>query len=82
MKSGGRISFMNKQGEMDSKYCPLYIHFKAECLKEYARRLHNVHFEAFPFAEIMFGKDTLARLPEEVKVFIEETGTDESNNRE
>ena len=82
MKSGGRISFMNKQGEMDSKYCPLYIHFKAECLEEYARRLHNVHFEAFPFAEIMFGKDTLARLPEEVKVFIEETGTDESNNRE
>ena len=82
MKSGGRISFMNKQGEMDSKYCPLYIHFKAECLKEYARRLHNVHYEAFPFVEIMFGKDTPARLPEEVKVFIEETGTDESNNRE
>ena len=35
------ISFMNKQGEMDSKLCPLYIHFKAGCLKEYARRIYT-----------------------------------------
>ena len=34
MKSRGCISFMNKQDEMDLKYCTLYIHFKAECLKE------------------------------------------------
>ena len=73
---------MNKQGKMYSKYCPLYIHFKAECLKEYARRIHDVHYEAFPFSEIMFGKDILARLPEEVKAFLEETGMDVSNNRE
>ena len=66
-KSRGRISFMNEQGQMDSKLCPLYIHFKAECLKEYARRIHDVHYETFPFSEITFGKDTLARLPEEVK---------------
>ena len=35
VKSRGRIriSFGNKQGEMDSKYCPLHIHFKAECFK-------------------------------------------------
>ena len=31
---GTTISFMNKEGEMDSKHCPRYIHFKAECLKE------------------------------------------------
>ena len=66
-KSRGRISFMNEQGQMDSKLCPLYIHFKAECLKEYARRIHDVHYETFPLSEITFGKDTLARLPEEVK---------------
>ena len=82
VKSRGCISFMNKQGEMDSKLCPLYIYFKAECLKEYARRIHDVHYEAFPFSEITFGKDTLARLPEEVKVFLEETGMDVSNNQE
>ena len=82
MKSRGRISFVNKHGEMDLKLCPLYIHFKAECLKEYARRIHDVHYEAFPFSEITFGKDTLARLPEEVKVFLEETGMDVSNNQE
>ena len=35
MKSRGCISFMNKQGKMDSKYFPLYIHSKANCLKKY-----------------------------------------------
>ena len=82
VKSRGRISFMNKQGEMGSKYCPLYIHLKAECLKEYARRRYDVHYEAFPFSEIAFGKDALAGLPEEVKVFLEETGMDVSKNQE
>ena len=82
VKSRGRISFMNKQGKMDSKYSPLYIHLKAEILKEFIRRIHEVHYEDFPFSEIMFGKDTLARLPEEVKAFLEETGIDVSNNRE
>ena len=64
VKSRGRISFMNKQGEMDSK---------TEC---------HVHYEAFPFSEITFGKDALARLPEKVIVFLEETGMDVSNNQE
>ena len=82
VKSRGRISFMNNQDEMDSKYCPLYIHFKAECLKEYTRRIHDVHYEACPFSENTFGKDTFARLPEKEKVFLEETGVDVSNNQE
>ena len=82
VKSRGRISAMNKQGEMDSRYCPLYIHFNAECLKECARRIHDIHYEAFPFLEITFGKYTLARLPEEMEVFLEETGMDVSNNHE
>ena len=82
VKSRGRISFINKHGEMDSKLCPLYIHFKAKCLKEYARRIHDVPYEAFPFSEITFGKDTIARLPEKVRVFLEETGMDVSNNQE
>ena len=55
---------------MDSKLCPLYIHFKAECLKEYARQMHDVLCQASPFSEITFGRDTLARLQEEVKVFL------------
>ena len=82
VRSRGRTSVMNNQGEMGSKYCPLYIHFKAGHLKEYALRIHNVHYEAFPFPEIRFGKDTLARLPEEIKIFLGETGMDVSNNRE
>ena len=82
MKSRGRISFMNKPGEMDSKYYPLYIHFKAECLQEYAWCIHDVHYKAFLFSEITFGKDKLTILSEEVKVFLEETGMDVSNNHE
>ena len=78
--SRGRISFMNKQSKIDSEYSPLYIHFKAEILKEFSRRIHDVHCETFPFLEIMFRKDTLARLPEEVKAFLEETGIDVSIN--
>ena len=67
---------------MDLKYCPLYIHFKVECLKEYARRIHDVHYKALPFSEITFGKDTLTRFSKEVKVFLEESCVDVSNNRE
>ena len=67
---------MNKEGEMYSKYCPLYIHFKGESLKEYARCIHDVQNETFLLSEITFGKDKLARLPEEVKVFHKETGID------
>ena len=50
VKSSDRISFMNKQGEMDSKDYPLYIHFKAESLKEYAQRIH----EAFPLGNYVW----------------------------
>ena len=70
MKTRVCISFINKQCKMDSKLCPLYIHFKAECLKEYTRQMHDVLCQASPFSETTFGRDTLARLPEEVKVFL------------
>ena len=43
VKSRGHMGFMNKQGEMDSKCCPLCIHFKVEYLKEYAQRIHDLH---------------------------------------
>ena len=46
------------------------------------RILHDIHYKVFPFSKITFGKDTLARLPVEVKVFLEETGTNVSNNQE
>ena len=38
-KSRGRISFMNEQGQMDSKLCPLYIYFKLNALKN----MHGVY---------------------------------------
>ena len=36
-KPRGRVSFMTSQGETVSKYCPLYMHFRTECLKAYLR---------------------------------------------
>ena len=82
VKSRACIGFMNKQGELDSKYCPLHIHFKAECLKEYAQRIHDVHYEALTLSEITFGKYELTTLPEKVKALLEENGMDVSNNQE
>ena len=64
------------------KVLPIYIHFKAKCLKEDARRIHNLHYEAFPFSDIAFGKEILARSLEEVKFFLEETSIDMSNNQD
>lgn len=66
-KSRKRISFVSNHGEVDSKYCPLYIYFKAECLKKYERHIHDIHYDVFPFMQITFGKDRLARLVEEVE---------------
>ena len=80
VKSHDGISVMDKQ--MDSECCPFYIHFKTECLKEYTRCVHDVHHKAFSFLEITFGKDTLVRLQEEVKVLPEENGIDVPNNQE
>ena len=81
VKSCGRMSSMNKQGKMDSKCCLLYIHFTAEYLQEYAWHIHDVHYKAFPFSEIAFGKNIIARFPEEVKVFPKEIDR-VSNNQE
>ena len=79
VKLPGLVSFMNKQGKMYSKYCPLYIHFKAECLKEYARRIHDVQYGAFPFSEIMFGKDN-CQITRGSKSFPWRTDMNVSNN--
>ena len=83
VKSRAPINFMSRHDKMDSKCCPLYIHFKAECLKEYARiRRAWCILRSLPFLRNYFGKDTLAKLPEEVKVFPEKTAKNVSNNRE
>ena len=44
------------------------------------QRIHDIHYKVFPFLEMMLGKDALARV--EVKLFLEETGIDVSNNQE
>ena len=40
------------KGESHFKYGPQYIHSQGDCLKEYARRKHDLSFEDFSFAEM------------------------------
>lgn len=48
-KSRKRVSFVSNHGKVDSKYCPLYIYFKAEYPKKYERHIHDIHYDVFPF---------------------------------
>ena len=51
VKSFGQIQFTLK-GEKHTKYGPLYIHFKNDCLKEFSRRIHENEYEKFPYGLI------------------------------
>ena len=53
------------QGNCRDKLFSNY-YLNAECLKEYAWCISYGYYEALPLSEITFGKDTLARLSEEV----------------
>ena len=65
---------MNKQGEMESKYSISRL----SALKN----TYGIYIINIPFTEITFGKHTLARLLKKIKVLLEETGIDVSNNQE
>ena len=55
VKSRARISFMSKHGKMDSKCCPPYIHFKAECLmiNGFLFSFAELHYYIFLFSIII-----------------------------
>ena len=55
------------KGESKTKYGPQYIHFKNNCLKEYAYLKHDVTYEKFPLSVITFDKLTSELLSEEGK---------------
>ena len=44
--------------------------------------MYVIRYKAFPFSEIAFRKDSLSKLPQEVRVFLEKTDMDVSNNLE
>ena len=73
VKSWGRSNFFYK-GENKSKYGPQYIHFKNDCLKEYAHFKHEMHYDEFPFDLVEIGKATLSKLSEEDKASLEQYG--------
>ena len=56
--SHGPSTFMVK-GESRTRYGPQYIHFKADCLKEYAHAKQDTVYEGFPFELIKVENETL-----------------------
>ena len=66
VKSHGPSSYSVK-GESKTKYGPQYIHFKNDCLKEYAHLKHDVKYEKFPLSIITIDKLTSELLGEEDK---------------
>ena len=66
IKSFGPSTFMRK-GETVTEYGSQYIHFKSDCLKEYARLKHGVTYENFPFEIIEVNVETLKQLSETKK---------------
>ena len=71
VKSWSRSNFFYK-GENISKYGPQYIHFKNDCLKEYAHFKHKMHYDEFPFDLVEIDKDTLSKLSEEDKASLKQ----------
>ena len=65
VKSYGKVQY-KVSGKQHSKYGPLYIHFKNECWKEYARRIHNKVYDTFPYNLIKIDSDFLSKIPDNV----------------
>ena len=72
VKSYGTSTFP-VEGEAHSKYGPLNIHFKRECLKEYAHQKH-VFYKEFPLSLVMINKAALKKLSDYDKSQLEEFG--------
>ena len=67
-------AFYSVKGESRTKYGPQYIHFKNDCLKEYAHLKHDVKYEKFPLSIITIDKLKSELLGEEDKNNVIEYG--------
>ena len=70
VKSHGPSTYMVK-GESRTSYGTQYIHFKADCLKEYAHAKQDSVYDVFPFELIKGEKETLKQLTEEEKGYLQ-----------
>ena len=73
VKSYGTSTFSIKD-ETGSKYGPLYIHFKSECLKEYAHQKHDVFSKEFPLSLVTINEAAQKKLPDYEKSQLEKFG--------
>ena len=66
VKSFGKCHCIDKNGKRESKYGPLYVRFRNQCLKEYTNRVHQVQYDSFPYNLIEIDKETLLNLSDDV----------------
>ena len=70
VKSHGPSTFMVK-GESRKRHGPQYIHFKTDCLKQYARAKQDTMSDVFPFELIKVEKEMLKQLTGEEKAYLQ-----------
>ena len=63
-----------KTQEEKSRYGPLYIHFRGECLKEYDTDEYYAPEESFKYNKIKLNEATKGKLSDSDKVFLAELG--------
>lgn len=69
VKSYARSFYTSNKQQM-SKIAPQYVHFSADCLKEYARRKLNIEYQNFPFDLVKIDAQTYSRLSDENIAFL------------
>ena len=67
VKSFGTSPYTDKNGKLQEKYGPQYIHFNEDCLLRYAAGQHNKTFGSFPFDTIKVDTETMKKLSEHEK---------------
>ena len=66
-----RVSLRYLVNDCRTRSGPQYIHFKADCLKEYAHAKQDTVYDVFPFEMIKVEKETLKQLTEEEKAYLQ-----------
>ena len=74
VKSYGQSTWRDKKGVEQTKYGPLYMHFREECLKNFDTDNYYGPNDDFPFDKIKVDKATKDQLNENDLKYLEQMG--------
>ena len=74
VKSFGNSCYTDKNGTLQQKYGPQYVHLIEECLLRYASQIHDKSFETFPFNVIAVDAQTMEKLSGNEKDILKNLG--------